>query len=43
MEVSKVISKERLQWKCREHPKVACELICLNGDAKQRVVCFNCV
>ena len=34
MDVSKVISKEGLQQKCKEYPNVTCELICLNGDAK---------
>jgi len=43
MDTTKMISKDRLRWKCREHPNVSCELICLNGDAKERVMCFNCV
>jgi len=42
MDAKKVISKEGLKWKCREHPNVSCELICLNGDAEQRVVCIIC-
>ena len=42
MDAYKVIKKEVRKWVCREHPNVPCELICLNGDAKERVVCFNC-
>ena len=43
MEVSKAISKEGLKWRCKEHPHVPCNYICLDGDAKERVVCFNCI
>ena len=34
MEASKVISKKGLKWKCREHPDVPREFICLDSDAK---------
>ena len=34
MDANKVISKEGLKWKCREHPNALCELIYLDGDAK---------
>ena len=34
MEANKVISKEGLKWKCRDHPDVPCEFIYLDGDAK---------
>ena len=43
MDVNKFISKEERKWRCREHPNVPCEHICLDGDAPQRVVCLNCV
>ena len=42
MNASKTTSKEGMKWMCREHLNVTCKLICLNGDAKQRVVCFKC-
>jgi len=42
MDANKVTSKEGLKWKCREHPNVPCDLICLDGDAKERVMCLNC-
>jgi len=42
MDTAKMISKERPRWKCREHPNVSGELICLNGDTKERIMCFNC-
>ena len=40
MEVNKVTSNK---WKCRKHPTVLCDFICLEEDAKDRVVCFQCV
>ena len=42
MNINKAISKE-LKWRCREHPKVTSDFICLDGDAKDRVVCFDCI
>jgi len=42
MEANKSISKEGLKWKCNEHPKFPGEIICLDGDAKDRVMCFMC-
>ena len=42
MDANKVISKEALKWKCKEHPKFPGEIICLDGDAKHRVMCFRC-
>ena len=42
MDANKMSSKEGLKWKCREHPNVPCDLICLDGDAKERVLCFKC-
>jgi len=33
IDANKMISKEGLKWKCREHHNVACELICLDEDA----------
>jgi len=42
MDVNKVILKEELKWRCREHPNYPCEFICLDGDAKDRVICFKC-
>ena len=43
MEVNKAISKEGLKWKCREHPTFPCDFICLDGEAKNCVVCLLCV
>ena len=40
METNKVISNK---WKCRKHPTVSCDFICLEEDAKDRVVCFKFV
>ena len=34
MDAKKVISKEGLKWKCREHPDFPCEFICLDADVK---------
>jgi len=42
MEVNKFSSKEGIKWTCKEHPNVACDFICLDADAKDRVVCFKC-
>ena len=42
MDVNKAISNEGLKWRCKEHPKFPGEIICLNGDAKHRVMCFRC-
>jgi len=43
MDANKAIFKEGLKWKCREHPKFPGEIICLDGDAKDRVMCFMCL
>jgi len=43
MEVIKVISKEGLKWKCREHPNVPCDFIYLDGEDKYCVLCLLCV
>ena len=42
MDIIKAISKEGLKWRCREHPNVLCDFISLDGDTKDRVMCFNC-
>ena len=34
MDANKLISKEGLKWKCKVHPDVPCELICLDADEK---------
>ena len=41
MDVNKAISNEGLKWRCKEHPKFPGEIICLDGDAKDRVMCFS--
>jgi len=33
MDIKKAISQEGLRWRCREHPKVPSDFICLDGDA----------
>ena len=43
MDANKAISKEGLKWRCREHPKFPCDIICLDGDAKERVMCLMCL
>ena len=43
MEVNRVISTERLKWRCREHMSFPADIICLEGDAKERVMCFRCL
>lgn len=43
MEIFKSAPKEGLKWRCKEHPNISCDFICLDGDAKDRVICFNCV
>ena len=42
MDANKAISKEGFKWKCRKLPKFPCDIICLDGDAKDRVLCFMC-
>ena len=42
MDANKAIVKEGLKWKCREHPKYPCDIICLDGETKERVMCFMC-
>jgi len=42
MEANKAISKEGLRWRCREHSKFPGDIICLDGDAKDRVMCYMC-
>ena len=42
MEANKAIYKEGLKWRCREHPKFPGEIICLDGDIKDRIMCFMC-
>jgi len=36
MDANKAISKEGLKWKCREHMTFPAEMICLDGDSKDR-------
>ena len=43
MDINKMISKEGLKWRCREHPNELCDFIYLDGEAKDRVVCELCV
>ena len=43
MEENKAISKEGLIWRCREHTSFPADIICLDGDAKDRVMCFMCM
>ena len=43
MKANKAISKEGLKWRCKEHPKFPGEIIYLDGDAKDRVLCFMCL
>jgi len=43
MDINKAISKEGLKWKCRKHPSIPCDIISLDGDVKDRVMCFMCM
>jgi len=43
MDANKAISKEGLKWRCREHMSFPADIICLDGDAKNRVMCFRCL
>jgi len=43
MDANKAISKEGLIWRCREHMSFPADIICLDGDAKDRVMCFTCM
>jgi len=43
MEEIKEISKKGLKWRCREHPTFPGEIICLDGDAEDRIMCFMCL
>jgi len=43
MEVNKAISKEGLKWRCKDHSSIPCDFINLDGDAKDRVMCFMCM
>jgi len=43
MEVNNAISKEGLKWRCKDHSSIPCDFINLDGDAKDRVMCFMCM
>jgi len=43
MNAKSSISMEGLKWRCREHPKFPGDIICLDGDTKDRVMCFMCL
>jgi len=43
MDAKKAVSKEGLKWRCRKHSKYPGDIICLDGDAKDRVMCFRCM
>ena len=43
MEAIKAISKEVPKRRCKEHPKFPGDIICLDGDAKKRIMCFRCL
>ena len=43
MDANKAISKERMKWRCEKHPKYPCDIICLDGDIKERVMCLMCL
>ena len=43
MEAYKPIYKKGFIWKCREHPNFPGDIICLDGDARDRVMCFMCL
>ena len=42
MDINKAGSKEGLKWRCSKHMSFPADLICLDGDAKDRVMCFMC-
>ena len=42
MDANKAISKEGLKWRCKKHPKYPGDIICLDGDTKERVMCLMC-
>jgi len=43
MEIIKMTAKEGHKWKCRKHPNISCDFICLDGNSEDWVMCFNCV
>jgi len=43
MGINKDISKEGKKWRCSYHPSYPCDFINLDGDAKDRVMCFKCI
>ena len=43
MEANKATSKKELKRKCKYHPQFTCDLINLDGDGRDRFMCFNCV
>jgi len=43
MDANKAISKEGLKWRCGKHPKYPGDIICLDGDVKERVMCLMCL
>ena len=43
MDANKINSKEGFKWMCRKHTSSPAEMICLDGDTKDRVMCFRCI
>ena len=43
MEANKAISKEGLKWRCKKHRDLPADIICIDEDAKDRVMCFMCL
>ena len=42
MEANKAVHNVGLKWRCRKHPKYPGDIICIDGDTKDRVMCFMC-
>ena len=43
MQENQARTKQKLIWKCREHPHLDCEIINVDENAKDRILCFNCM
>ena len=43
MDANQAISKQGLKWRCKEHMTFPADIICLDKDIKDRVMCFRCL
>ena len=43
MNTIETCSKEGLKWRCSKHRNYPGDIICLDGDAIDRIMCFMCL